>query len=226
MGDMQMGKAVYPLIGTITIGYIAENESREIALDIAQMKRTWPELKPALIARRPGEKHVYMGVTRVDGDTLIWTVTNADTAIAGEGEMRIAMTDDEARVIGKSRIVKTKIGEGMQGETDGKIPVAIEPWIEGVLREIGSIRSGYVAIEQGEENAGMALVVGEDGRVTLQKGGAGGGVEFETDETLTLEDGVLSVNTAKSVEQDNTLPVTSAAVYTEVGNINALLATI
>lgn len=53
-----------------------------------------------------------------------------------------------------------------------------------------------------------------------------GGVDFETDETLTLEDGVLSVNTAKTVEQDNTLPITSAAVYTEVGNINALLATI
>lgn len=53
-----------------------------------------------------------------------------------------------------------------------------------------------------------------------------GGVDFETDETLTLENGTLSVNTAKAVEQDNTLPITSAAVYTEVGNINALLATI
>lgn len=31
---------------------------------------------------------------------------------------------------------------------------------------------------------------------------------------------------ANAVEQDNTLPITSAAVYTEVGNINALLATI
>ena len=31
---------------------------------------------------------------------------------------------------------------------------------------------------------------------------------------------------ANAVEQDNTLPITSAAVYTEVGNIDALLATI
>lgn len=53
-----------------------------------------------------------------------------------------------------------------------------------------------------------------------------GGVEFTTDETLKLENGILSVNTADEVEKDNTLPVTSAAVYTEVGNINALLATI
>ena len=53
------------------------------------------------------------------------------------------------------------------------------------------------------------------------------GVEFTTDETLTLSDEkVLSVNRAFSVEQDNTLPITSAAVHATVGNINALLATI
>ncbi len=39
-------------------------------------------------------------------------------------------------------------------------------------------------------------------------------------------DGRLSVVTADAVVQDNTRPITSAAVYTEVGNINALLATI
>lgn len=55
-----------------------------------------------------------------------------------------------------------------------------------------------------------------------------GGVSFTTDETLNLdpETGVLSVNTADKPEADNTLPITSAAVYATVGNIEALLATI
>ena len=39
-------------------------------------------------------------------------------------------------------------------------------------------------------------------------------------------DGVLSVQKANAVEQNNTRPITAAAVYTEVGNINALLQTI
>jgi len=52
------------------------------------------------------------------------------------------------------------------------------------------------------------------------------GVQFETDATLKLEDGILSVNTADVVEEDNTLPVTSAAVHTVVGNIGAILDTI
>lgn len=53
-----------------------------------------------------------------------------------------------------------------------------------------------------------------------------GGVGFETDNTLSLKDGVLSVNTTNIMEQDNTLPITSAGVYATVGNIEALLKTI
>ena len=34
------------------------------------------------------------------------------------------------------------------------------------------------------------------------------------------------ITPANRAEQDNTKPITSAAVYTEIGNINALLATI
>jgi hypothetical protein len=40
------------------------------------------------------------------------------------------------------------------------------------------------------------------------------------------KDGVLSVTTTAAAEQDNTKPITSAAVYTTIGNINALLETI
>lgn len=51
-------------------------------------------------------------------------------------------------------------------------------------------------------------------------------VKIETDGTLTLKDGVLSVNTTDQMEQDNTLPITSAGVFATVGNIEALLKTI
>ena len=53
-----------------------------------------------------------------------------------------------------------------------------------------------------------------------------GGVNFETDESLKLENGILSVNTTNIMEQDNTLPITSAGVYATVGNIEVLLKTI
>lgn len=52
-----------------------------------------------------------------------------------------------------------------------------------------------------------------------------GGIMVGDNLSITAN-GVLSVDTASAVEQDNTRPITSAAVYTEVGNINALLASI
>lgn len=51
-------------------------------------------------------------------------------------------------------------------------------------------------------------------------------INFETDDTLKLKDGVLSVNTTDNVEANNSLPITSAAVYVTVGNIEVLLKTI
>ena len=44
--------------------------------------------------------------------------------------------------------------------------------------------------------------------------------------TTMANNGVAWVTPASAVEEDNTRPITAAAVYTEIGNINALLATI
>lgn len=57
-------------------------------------------------------------------------------------------------------------------------------------------------------------------------GSGGGGYTIGDGLKIDAATNTLSVDTAAAVEKDNTKPVTSAAVYTEVGNINALLATI
>lgn len=54
-------------------------------------------------------------------------------------------------------------------------------------------------------------------------GGGGGGVGYKIGSGLKVERGTLMVDAAEAVERDNTLPITSAAVFVEVGNINALL---
>ena len=58
-------------------------------------------------------------------------------------------------------------------------------------------------------------------RATLP--GRTSGEEVEIGNGLKLENNILSVDTAIEVEEDNSKPVTSAAVYTVVGNINAIL---
>ena len=55
-------------------------------------------------------------------------------------------------------------------------------------------------------------------------GGSDGAVPYKIGAGLKVVEGELMVDTANAVEQDNTRPVTSAAVYVEIGNIEALLA--
>lgn len=90
--------------------------------------------------------------------------------------------------------------------------------------------------------AGIAARLSDTPGINVKVGtlGAGGGAGYmlppATDKTLggikvghalsITRDGVLSVECANEIEGDNTLPVTSAAVHTELGNIAVLLSTI
>lgn len=78
----------------------------------------------------------------------------------------------------------------------------------------GGIESSYPTILQDHET-----------RIKdLEENGPGPG--YKIGDGLVLQGGVLSVDTAKEVEEDNTKPVTSGAVYMQLGNVEALLANI
>lgn len=69
------------------------------------------------------------------------------------------------------------------------------------------------------DNSGDAIV----GKVEA----GGGGVIVVDNRTIKVnENGKIYVNTANDAEKDNTLPITAAAVYTEIGNIDVLLQSI
>ena len=77
------------------------------------------------------------------------------------------------------------------------------------------------------DKSSLVAAINEVYRTGGGGGTGGGGFPFDLDEnTLAVKDGVLRVNTIDRVEQDNTQPITSAAVYTTVGNISAILDTI
>lgn len=92
-------------------------------------------------------------------------------------------------------------------------PDVLEQWKQDVIEDIGA----------GISPEDISKAVSD----YLQEHPVEGGVNFTTDATLVMnDDGVLSVNTTNDMEQDNTLPITSAGVYATVGNIEALLKTI
>ncbi len=88
----------------------------------------------------------------------------------------------------------------LDGEVSLNLPVDGESGIVTVVNRGGTVLRPATTTTLG------GIIVGEDLQIT--------------------QTGVLSVTKANAVEQDNTHPITAAAVYTEVGNINALLQTI
>jgi hypothetical protein len=91
-------------------------------------------------------------------------------------------------------------------------------------KEVGSTDTVYYY--------GMKLLV-DDGVFAkwyiIQRDGTlrGEGIEIDnTDETLIIENGILKVNTTNDIAANNKLPITSAGVYTQLGDLGALLKTI
>lgn len=75
-------------------------------------------------------------------------------------------------------------------------------------------------VNSGDENAAVLDFI-------IPRGEDGGVVDYKIGEGLKVVNGdTLAVDTVNSVEEDNTKPITSAAVYTTVGNIDAYLKTI
>lgn len=132
----------------------------------------------------------------LDGPVLHIPLLAADTAVEGMCKCSISVTQGDG--VDNTDVFHGMVTQGL--DSFGEEPDEPE---RGIIEQVND------AVRRAEEAA------------------QGGGVKFTTDETLSMsEDGVLSVNTAADVEEDNTLPITSAAVYSTVGNIEVLLGTI
>lgn len=231
---------IYPikhLPRDIPVGIQTETGVEAIGFDMKPWMDEFDGLKFSVWATRPGENAAYPAAdVELVGTVLYWKPNSVDTEIAGNGKVEIlAITGDKRKLSGwcETNVKATSLAVTQE------VPEAARPWVDEVLdaadeakrqadraEKIANDMSGGVisgAVRYDEEQS----LTDEEKAQARKNIGADVGVNFTTDETLSLsEDGVLSVNTANDVEQDNTLPVTSAAVFAEVGNINALLGTI
>lgn len=155
-----------------------------------------------------------------------------------EGGVGATLTDDMLALPG----YYTMQLRGMQGDVvrhTNQIQVFIPESLSGdaqwpeVPSEFTEIEQNIIAINNNPPKPGINglwLIYNpetgeyEESDIPLPEGGGFGyqiGHGLKVTGTNTLE-----VDTATDVEQDNTLPITSAAVYTTVGNIEILLGTI
>ena len=137
------------------------------------------------------------------GDWRVWLVGNS----ARDGEVIPRITTNV-----------THISVAPTGGTEGSLFPTIPPTVEERLRA----DMGNLADLTTEDKSSLVAAINE----VRQTGGGGTAYTIGHGLKLDAKTNTLSVDTADKMEQDNTLPITSAAVYVEVGNINALLKTI
>lgn len=152
-----------------------------------------------------------------DGDTV--PVPHEVLAVPGRhARVGVYGADESGVVLPTVWVSLGKVQPGADPSGDASADPSLPVWAQlqkqiGDLNDLKTYNKGNLvdAINEARSSGG---------------GSGGGGYTIGDGLKLDAATNTLSVDTAEAVEKDNTKPVTSAAVYTEVGNINALLATI
>lgn len=127
------------------------------------------------------------------------------------------MSDPKVNVLAEAADVRIEVRVANEGK-DGYTPQrGVDYWTEEDQQEIRDYVDERISDGDGGSGGLTELPVASADRL--------GGIMVG--ENLSIDaNGVLSVNTTDGVSADNTRPITSAGVYTVVGNIEALLKTI
>lgn len=116
----------------IKLGRRGENQARKVVFDVlGKWREGYGEGVASLIVQRNGDAQPYpVTLTEEDG-ALVWLVSSADTAVAGEGAAELRYTVGDTIV--KSQIYKTRVRETLEdsGETP---PPAYQSWVDEVLQ--------------------------------------------------------------------------------------------
>ena len=118
----------------INMGYVGENEHKQIRFDGKKMFQEYPNASVSLtVCQACGE--AYPATIERDGDFVLWTITDSDLVAEGCGEIQLTFT--ESPHIAKSYICRTKVLRSLV--PTGDIPSGLDDFItraDALLEEL------------------------------------------------------------------------------------------
>ena len=118
----------------VYLGYVGENLHRRVLIDCKKEFEEMPGAVVSMVVTPPhGDK--YPATVTVEGNTVMWDVTNSDLIYDGNGEIQLTLT--KGNEVGKSARCRTKIEKS--SDPTGTTPTPIENWINHaneVLEEV------------------------------------------------------------------------------------------
>nr|DAE05921.1 MAG TPA: nucleoid-associated protein [Siphoviridae sp. ctwDU14] len=131
----------------LSLGREGENLARQIVFDIAQWQTEYGPGTVSLIAQRPGDPAPYPCAITVDGPTVIWPITSADTAVATKTPGVYAHCELQYRVddvLVKSETWRTFVADAL-GEPSPEPPEPWQGWVDEVLEAAAQVQSAVVS---------------------------------------------------------------------------------
>lgn len=115
---------------TLALGREGENLARQVVFDISEWRASYGDGTVSLIAQRHGDAEPYPCNITVDGDTVTWPITSADTACPDYGHCELRYTVGDVLV--KSEMWRTFVADAL-GTPQPEPPEPQKAWVDKVL---------------------------------------------------------------------------------------------
>ena len=133
---------VTSLCGQIYLGKQGENLARIVYFEEPeQWKTTFGDGRCELIHQRSGDVAPYPVVLDIEDNKVCWKITNADTAIIGEGKCELHYIVDD--IVVKSKIWVTSVLPSL-GENLVEPPEPQKAWVDRVLGAAQSVEDATI----------------------------------------------------------------------------------
>lgn len=185
---------------TILLGREGENLARSMIFDIADWISAYGVGTVSLIAQRSGDTEPYPCTVTVDGSSVTWLITAADTARQGYGkcELRYAVGD----VLVKSETWLTYTADAL-GTPAPKPPEPQKAWVDKVLEAGQAAVDASVNSPKVGDNGNWFVWDFEAGKyvdtgVAASGGGSGAVNDVQINGRSIMSNGVANIPVSKS----------------------------
>lgn len=171
----------------IKLGHTGENEAVRVAFSLVPFKEEFPGGRPALLVKPPKGGNAYPVALTVEGNTAYWTVTAADTAVAGFGQCELQWYAGDT--LAKSDKFDFWVVQAL--EAGAEPPDApSKRWFDAIQSQIGDLNG---LTTKAKEN--LVAAINEAARSGGGSGGAGiidmrvsdGYIQYSNDDGTTWE---------------------------------------
>lgn len=127
----------------IPLGVQTDSRVTEVAFDLTPLIAETGDGTAVAFHMRPTDANAYPCATYREDNLLVWQVTDSDTAIAGNGQVKVVMENDDKVIntITKSTVIFKTFA------SDGEVPEPYQAWVNQIIQAASDAQDAKDSIE-------------------------------------------------------------------------------